>query len=101
MQLEQSTRDFSLIAEAVRRAVFCPCLTLLPLGVAWPSSLLRTPVVSYTTISPLPKSGGVFLWPDPAGCPAPGVTRQSALGSADFPRLWKSEPRPLSQPVVN
>src|SRR5690606_39222165 len=30
--------------------------------------------------------GGMFLWPDLAGCPAPGVTRHRALWSADFPR---------------
>ncbi len=33
----------------------------------------------------------MFLWPDPAGCPAPGVTRHLALWSADFPRLRQSE----------
>jgi hypothetical protein len=32
------------------------------------------------------RSGGLFLWPDPAGYPAPGITRHHALGSADFPR---------------
>lgn len=31
-------------------------------------------------------AGGMFLWPDPAGYPAPGVTRQCALWSTDFPR---------------
>ncbi len=40
-------------------------------------------------ISPLPAvslpPGGMFLWPDPASCPAPGVTRRHALWSADFP----------------
>ncbi len=85
-QLLQPTRDFNPITGAVRRAVSGPCLALLPLGVAWPPSLLGTPVVSYTTFSPLPESGGMSLWPDPAGYPAPGVTRQSALWSADFPR---------------
>ena len=43
---------------------FHPCLALLPAGVAWPSALLQTPVVSYTTFSPLPPKGGcLFLWP--------------------------------------
>ena len=38
----------------------CPCLALLPVGVAWPSALLHTPVVSYTNpgqtvcVKPLP-----------------------------------------------
>jgi hypothetical protein len=31
-----------------------PCLALLPVGVAWPPGSPRTPVVSYTTFSPLP-----------------------------------------------
>ena len=35
---------------------------------------------------PCPLRGGMFLWPDLAGCPAPGVTRHRALWSADFPR---------------
>ena len=69
---------------------FCSCLALLPMGVACPPVLLRVPVVSYTTISPLPVlSGGMFLWPDPAGFPAPGVTRHRAQRSADFPQLQK------------
>ena len=29
---------------------------------------------------------GLFLWPDPAGYPTPGVTRHRALWSTDFPR---------------
>ncbi len=32
----------------------CPCLALLPVGVAWLPGSPRTPVVSYTTFSPLP-----------------------------------------------
>jgi hypothetical protein len=72
----------------------CPCLALLPTGVAWPNALLRPPVVSYTTFSPSPGEhrlspaftlGGLFLWPDPADSSAPGVTRRCALWSADFP----------------
>ena len=30
----------------------CPCLALLPAGVAWPRPLLEAPVVSYTAFSP-------------------------------------------------
>ena len=68
-----------------------PCLALLRKGVAWPPVLLLAPVVSYTTFSPsptsrLPGSGGIFLWPYPAPYGAPGITRQPALWSADFPR---------------
>jgi hypothetical protein len=83
-----------------RRGELPPCLALLPVGVAWPSPLLGTPVVSYTTFSPLPETGGMSLWPDPAGHPAPGITRHSALRSADFPRPWRPGPRPPGQPVV-
>ncbi len=77
-------------------APVCPCLALLPLGVAWPRLLPGAPVVSYTTFSPLPAAPALCLcgpirqvtarqsvdW-QPA--PAPGVTRQRALRSADFP----------------
>jgi hypothetical protein len=83
-----------------------PCLALLPIGVTWPLTLLRAPVVSYTgpayrppkkRLTPSshlftltqPKPGGLFLWPYPAGCPTPGITRHRALRSADFP-----QPRP-------
>ncbi len=34
----------------------CLCLALLLAGVAWPPTLLRTPVVSYTTFSPSPRA---------------------------------------------
>jgi len=36
-------------------------LALLPVGVAWPPGSPRTPVVSYTTFSPLPgrEDGGL------------------------------------------
>jgi hypothetical protein len=34
--------------------------------------------------------GGLSLWPDPSGCPVPGVTRRLALWSADFPRWHKT-----------
>jgi hypothetical protein len=37
-----------------RRSGSCPCLALLPVGVAWPPVSPRTPVVSYTAFSPLP-----------------------------------------------
>jgi hypothetical protein len=83
------------------------CLTLLQAGVAWPQTLPPAPVVSYTTFSPLPPApahlhqiqkfgggvkvgGGLFLWPDPSGCPVPGVSRHLALWSADFPRWHKA-----------
>ncbi len=81
----------------------CFCLTLLLVGVTWPRALPPAPVVFYTTFSPLPTYlhpplnsriwgrwegvvGGLFLWPNPSGCPVPGVTRRHAPWSADFPR---------------
>ncbi|KPL74243.1 hypothetical protein AC812_13150 [Bellilinea caldifistulae] len=66
-------------------------LGFAPGGGCLAAALLRTPVVSYTTFSPLlPETGsGLFLWPDPAGYPAPGVTRRRALWSADFPQQPK------------
>src|SRR3989304_6693850 len=43
-------------------------------------------------------TSGMFLWPDPAGCPTPGITRHRALWSADFPRPRVAEPRPPGRP---
>jgi hypothetical protein len=43
------------------------------------------------TGTPRGYSSGLFLWPDPAGFPAPGVTRHPALWSADFPRPPRRE----------
>ena len=47
-------------------------------------------------------SGSLFLWPNPAGCPAPGVTRHHALWSADFPRCqpFRAAPRPPGRPEM-
>ncbi len=42
----------------------------------------------------LTEISGMFLWPDPAGYPTPGVTRHHALWSTDFPR---NDPALLSQ----
>ncbi len=75
-------------------------LDLAPGGGCLAAALLQTPVVSCTTISPLPSpqlsqgrvenKGGIFLWPDPISYPIPGVTRHHALWSADFPRRNRS-----------
>ena len=54
------------------------CLALLPMGVAWPCRLPGTPVVSYTTFSPLrpqespPVVRGMSLWPCPRVAPPGG-----------------------------
>ena len=51
------------------------CLTLLPMGVAWPRRLPAAPVVSYTTFSPLrpecsrSRVRGLFLWSYPRVTP--------------------------------
>jgi len=101
--------------------LYRPCLVLLLMGVVWPHILLHAPVVSYTTFSPLPglqisdfnhkmlidlffetwdlqSLGGLFLWPYPAGCPTPGVTRHHAPWSADFPQLCQAKLRSPDQP---
>ena len=81
---------------AVRRRLR-PCLALLPAGVTWPRTLLRAPVVFYTTFSPSPPlpNGRGWLFVSVAlsgrftsldGFPTPGAIRRRALWSADFPR---------------
>ena len=67
------------------RGRFHPCLALLPAGVAWPSALLQTPVVSYTTFSPSPppEGGGcLFLWPIPAGSRLSAASPSRVLSDA-------------------
>lgn len=72
---------------APRTEVLHPCLALLQTGVAWPAHYcdrrwsLTPPFHPYQ-----PEAGGMFLWPDPANCFTPGITRRLALRSADFPR---------------
>ena len=124
MHLTQLTRDYGPTSGTGRRAAslqpygwISPCLALLQMGVAWPPVLLLAPVVSYTSNrfrllssriayyppfhpyqSELAHSGGLFLWPDPAGFPAPGVTRHLALRSADFPQSRNPRLRSPNQP---
>ena len=43
-------------------------------------------------------AGSLFLWPDPAGFPAPGFPRRRALWSADFPRP-RAEARDRDRPA--
>jgi len=93
----------------MRRAASRLCLALLPAGVAWPPTLLRTPVVSYTTFSPSPpdpspegEGGGgqsvsVALsgrLPRPGFSPAPCPME---CGLSSTPRR-SSGPRPSGQP---
>jgi len=78
-RLQQPTRRSTWTSSPLPRRA-CVCLALLPVGVAWPPTLLPTPVVSYTTFSPLPpsmtKAAVLFCGPirgiSPPGCyPAP------------------------------
>ena len=73
------------------------CLALLQPGVAWPLHYCRRRWSLTPPFHPYLLRGGLFLWPDPAGFPAPGVTRRFALWRADFPRSPKA-PRPSDQP---
>jgi len=80
---------------AVRRRLR-PCLALLPAGVTWPRTLLRAPVVFYTTFSPSPtppqpspklgrvQGGGgcLFLWPFPVGSRLSAVSPPRVLSDA-------------------
>ena len=67
-----------------------PCLALLQVGFTEPSSSPRTLVVSYTTLSPLPRAheapGGLLSVALSRGLPRVGVTHHLALRSPDFPR---------------
>ena len=100
-----------------------PCLALLPVGVAWPPGSPRTPVVSYTTFSPLPgrEDGGLvsgilvdwyLVCGESAGCahpthspfthlpayPLPTRRSVSAALSVGLPRLGVTQHRALWSP---
>ena len=65
------------------------CLALLPAGVTWPHALLRTPVVSYTTVSPSPLHPKVgkavcFCGPFPAGSRLSAVSPPRVLSDVVF-----------------
>ena len=80
----------------------CPCLALLPVGVAWPPHCcvrrwsLTPPFHPYS--SPQGDWSGMFLWPDPTPYGIPGVTRHRVLRSADFPRHPRRAPRSPGRP---
>lgn len=99
--------QFTLAAypELIRKRAASHQLVMFLLGLAPDEGylavvLLRTPVVSYTTISPSPKRQFVSVARSSRlpvkGVPAPGVTRHHALWSADFPR--HCVPRSSGQP---
>ncbi len=74
-----------------------PCLTLLQVGFTEPSQSPGPLVVSYTTVSPLPRrsrprperNGGLFSVALSRGSPRVGVTHHLALRSPDVPR-WRT-----------
>jgi hypothetical protein len=75
------------------------CLALLPMGVAWPPTLLPTPVVSYTTFSPLPDcSGGHFLWPYPRVA-SPGCFPASCYSERGLSSNGMRRPRSPGRPI--
>ncbi len=76
-------------------------LTLLRVGFTEPPGSLRALVVSYTTVSPLPRGrcdrarGGLFSVALSRGSPRVGVTDHPALRSPDLPRRApQAAPRP-------
>ena len=75
---------------------------LLPVRFAWPPALLRTPVVSYTAVSPSPNACtpgtallcGTLL----SGYPARPLAGTVALWRADFPQRRYATPRSSGLP---
>ena len=53
LQLKQPTRNSTRTSRSrpIANNEICPCLALLLVGVAWPPTLLLTPVVSYNVIA--------------------------------------------------
>ncbi len=69
----------------MNRAGSLSCLTLHRMGVTWPHLLPGTPVVSYTTFSPLLLKAVCLCGPDPKAYALPGITWHPALWCTDFP----------------
>ena len=94
----------SLPETQAERAAPRLCLTLLPTGVAWPSALLRTPVVSCTAFSPSPRwdrkapgAAVVFCGPIRQISPSrdfPGVVPCRVRTFLDFRRTEAATARP-------
>ena len=90
--LVQSTRNLASCEEETSSLLsglatgLCSCLTLLPMGVARPPHYCGRRWSLTPPFHPYLLRGGLFLWPDPAGFPAPDVIRHRALWSADVPR---------------
>ena len=87
-----------------RREPLAPLLTLLRVGFTEPPQSPATLVVSYTTVSPLPRRwrrGGLFSVALSRGSPRVGVTDHPALWSPDLPhRACARRDRPADSPVL-
>lgn len=101
------TRSSGLPGAQGKRATSRPQMRTLPLlGLAPGGGYLATGITTgaggllhhlFTITTRARKHEGyLFLWPCPAGYPAPGVTRHRALWSADFPqpRAWRGRDHP-------
>lgn len=81
----------SLPGTQTARAAPCSCLTLLPMGFAWPRLSPDTPVRSYRTVSPSPpKRQYPSLLHFSVGFPRLAVSQHRALWSADFPQTGQT-----------
>jgi len=112
MRLVQPTQDFDL-RRGLEASSFLSLLGLAP-GGGYLAACITTgaggllhnqrpfsPCRLFTlTVIAKRCSGGMFLWPDPTGCPVPGITRHRALWSADFPRPCNAGPRSPDQPRI-
>src|ERR1700756_860271 len=87
-----------------RREPLAPLLTLLRVGFTKPPQSPAALVVSYTTVSPLPRRcrrGGLFSVALSRGSPRVGVTDHPALWSPDLPhRACARRDRPADSPVL-
>jgi hypothetical protein len=87
-----------------RREPLAPLLTLLRVGFTEPPQSPAALVVSYTTVSPLPRRcrrGGLFSVALSRGSPRVGVTDHPALWSPDLPhRACARRDRPADSPVL-
>ena len=81
-------------------------LTLLRVGFTEPPGSLRALVVSYTTVSPLPRDTGpgavCFLWHFPAGHPGSALPTTLPCGARTF-LAWRSarRDRPAGSPAAS
>src|SRR5438445_8419016 len=109
--LVRSTREHRAgrpqpLAQAPRPGRRAALVTLLRVGFTKPPGSLRALVVSYTTVSPLPRPGrnpdrgGLFSVALSRGSPRVGVTDHPALWSPDLPhRAMHARPGATARPT--